>query len=210
MTIISNSAEQRVVLDNISWPTYLALLEDADGCRGRIAYDQGVLEIMAPSWLHEAVNKLIGRMIEVFTEERNIEMVSGRSTTWKREDVKRGFEADESYYIAHAAAVRGKDSIDLTVDPPPDLVIEVDISRSSLNKFGIYRALGVPEVWRYDGQSLRAYVLQGNDYMEVERSAQLPQLSMAVLVGFLNQRGSVGETELIRSFRAWVREQGGF
>ncbi len=210
MTIISNSAEQRVVLDNISWPTYLALLEDADGRRGRIAYDQGVLEVMAPSWLHETVKKLIGRLIEVFTEERNIEIVSGSSTTFKREDLQRGFEADECYYIAHAGAVRGKDSIDLTVDPPPDLVIEVDISRSSLNKFGIYLALEVSEIWRYDGQSLRAYVLQGNEYTDVERSAQLPQLPMAVLVGFLNQRGSVGETELIRSFRAWVREQGDF
>jgi Uma2 family endonuclease len=152
-------AEQRVVLDNISWSTYLAILRDAESCRGRIAYDRGVLEIMSPSKVHEHVKRLIGRMIEAFTEELNIDIESASSTTFKREDLARGFEPDECYYIAHAGVVRGKDDIDMTVDPPPDLIIEVDISRSSLNKFGIYRALGIPEVWRYDGETLHLYVL---------------------------------------------------
>jgi Uma2 family endonuclease len=94
----------------------------------------------------------------------------------------------------------------MTVDPPPDLIIEVDISRSSLNKFGIYRALGIPEVWRYDGETLRLYVLHNGDYVEAQQSTVLPQLSIDQLKSFLNQRSSLGETQLVRQFRTWVRE----
>jgi Uma2 family endonuclease len=206
MNIVSSPAEQRVILDNISWSTYLAILQDADSCRGRITYDRGVLEIMSPSKLHEHVKRLIGRMIEVFTETLNIDIESASSTTFKRADLERGFEADECYYIQHAAEIRAKDDIDMTVDPPPDLIIEVDISRSSLNKFGIYRALAVPEVWRYDGESLRLYALHDHDYIEVQQSRALPQLPIDKLADLLSQRSAFGETQLIRQFRTWLRE----
>jgi Uma2 family endonuclease len=205
MQIASPPTEQRVILDNISWSTYLAILKDAEGCRGRIAYDRGVLEIMAPSKVHENVKRLIGRMIEAFTEELNIEIESASSTTFTREDLERGFEPDECYYIEHAAVVRGKDHIDMTVDPPPDLIIEIDISRSSLNKFGIYSALGIPEVWRYEGESLRLYILHDDGYNEVQQSTALPQLPIENLTDVLRQRSSAGETQLIRQFRRRVR-----
>ena len=206
MSTVPFLAEQRVILDNISWQTYLAILNDADNCRGRMTYDRGVLEIMAPSKLHEQVKGLIGRMVEVFTEELNIDIESVGSTTFKREDLERGFEADECYYIQHAVEVRGKDEIDLLIDPPPDLVIEVDISRSSLSKFGLYGALGVPEVWRYDGERLQFYVLQAEGYREIQDSSVLPSLSASQLLHFLRQRLEQSETALIRGFRHWVRE----
>jgi Uma2 family endonuclease len=204
MSIVSSPAEQRVVLDNISWSTYLAILNDAGNRRGRIAYDQGVLEIMAPSKVHEKVKRLIGRMVEVFTEERGIEVESAGSTTFKREDLARGLEPDECYYLQHAAAVRAKDEIDLTVDPPPDLVIEVDISRSSVNKFPIYQALGIPEVWRYEGDCLRIHVMPSDRYVETQRSAVLPQLPIDAVARCLNQRARVDESQLVREFRAQV------
>ena len=126
LSTITYPAEQRVVVDNVRWSTYVALLEDTHSRRGRITYDHGVLEIMSPSKLHEKVGRLLGRMVEAFTEELQIEIESTASTTIKHEAVKRGFEADESYYIQNADAVRGKDDIDPAVDPPPDLVIEID------------------------------------------------------------------------------------
>jgi Uma2 family endonuclease len=207
MSTVPFLAEQRVILDNISWQTYLAILNDADNCRGRMTYDRGVLEIMAPSKLHEQVKGLIGRMVEAFTEEFDIDIESVGSTTFKRADLERGFEADECYYIQHAAEVRGKDEIDMRIDPPPDLLIEVDISRSSLSKFGIYGALGVPEVWRYDGERLQFYVLQAEGYVEVQDSSVLPLLSASQLLHFLSQRLEQSETALIRGFRQWVREK---
>ncbi len=206
MSTVPFLAEQRVILDNISWQTYLAILNDAENCRGRMTYDRGVLEIMAPSKLHEKVKSLIGRMVETFTEELNIDIESVGSTTFKREDVARGFEPDESYYVQHAADVRGKDEIDLLVDPPPDLLIEVEISRSSLNKFGIYSALGVPEVWRYDGEQLQFYVLQADGYAEVQDSMVLAPLSASQLAHVLSRRTEESETALIREFRQWVRD----
>ncbi|WP_034427705.1 Uma2 family endonuclease [Candidatus Entotheonella palauensis] len=206
MSTVPFLAEQRVILDHIRWQTYLAILDDAENCRGRITYDRGVLEIMAPSKLHEKVKSLIGRMVEVFTEELNIDIESVGSTTFKREDLAQGFEPDESYYIQHAAEVRGKDEIDLLIDPPPDLLVEVDISRSSLNKFDIYSALGVPEVWRYDGERLRFYVLQADTYIEIQESLALPPLSASQLSHVLSQRLDESETTLIRQFRQSIQD----
>ena len=207
MPTVSSPAEQRVVLNNVSWSTYLALVEDVNGQGGRMAYNKGVLEIMSPSPLHETMKKLIGRMVEAFTEELNIDMRSLSSTTFKREDAKRGIESDECYYIDHAASVRGKEEIDLTVDPSPDLAIEVDISRSSMNKLDIYSTLHVGEVWQYDGKALRILVLDANDdYVEVSQSQALPQYPVDEMLRILAEWRSLGETELIRAFRAWVRE----
>lgn len=198
-------AEQRVVLDNISWSTYLAILSDAEGCRGRITFDNGVLEIMSPSKLHEKIKTLIARMVETFTEEQRIECDSAGSTTFMREDVQRAFEPDECYYFANAAKVRDKDEIDLSIDPPPDLVIEIDISRSSVPKLDLYRTMGVPEVWRYRDARLMVFVLENNDYSEVEESAVLPGFPVARVQHFLDQRSELDESALIRLFRAEIQ-----
>ena len=206
MSIVSSPAEQRVILDNIRWPTYLAILEDVGNRRGRIAYDQGVLEIMSPSKVHEQIKRLIGRIVEAFTEESQLDVVSAGSTTFKREDLARGFEPDECYYLQNAPVVRAKDEVDLSVDPPPDLVIEVDISRSSLNKFPIYLALEVPEVWLYDGEHLRICVLKGREYVESDQSVVLPQLPVDAMTHCLSQRATVDENQLIREFRRRVHE----
>lgn len=173
MSTTSPAAEQRIVMDNISWSTYLAILNDAENRRGRIAYDQGVLEIMSPSRQHEDAKSLIGRMVEAYCDAAGIDADAAGSTTFKREDLAKGFEPDECYYIENTPAVRGKEELDLTIDPPPDLVLQVDISCSSLNKFGIYKAVGVPEIWRYYGETLEFFVLKSDEYTQVEQSEQL-------------------------------------
>ena len=208
MSTASTSAEQRVVLDNIQWSTYLAILNDVDNRHGRITYDQELLEIMSPSKLHEKIKTLIGRMVEVFTEELRIEIESVGSTTFKREDIKRGFEGDEGYYIQNTSAVRGKDEIDLAIDPPPDLVVEVDISRTSLAKLTIYTAMSIPEVWRFEGDQLCIYVLRGDHYEVVSSSRVLPDFPFPQVARLLDERNTTGETELIRRFRARLTQRG--
>ena len=205
MSSVSTPAEQRVVIENVRWSTYLALLDDAVERRGRITYDRGSLEITSPSKLHEKAKCLIGRLIETFTEEMRIEIESVASTTFKRQDVERGFEADESYYIENAELVRDKDEIDLAIDPPPDLVVEVDISNTSIGKLAVFSAFRVPEIWRYDGEALTISVLQGGQYSTMELSAVIPGFPVEQAVHLLSQRTSLGETELIRTFRNWVR-----
>jgi Uma2 family endonuclease len=196
MSVVASAAEQRVVLDNISWSTYLAILNDAENRRGRIAYDRGVLEITSPSKLHENVKTLIARMIEAYSEATGIEADGAGSTTFKREDLERGFEPDECYYIKNADVVLAKDELDLTIDPPPDLALEVDISRTSVGKFGIYQALAVPEVWRYRGNEFEIFVLKSGDYVKAERSEQLPGFPVQVAGELLQQRTNLNQSEI--------------
>ncbi|MFH1266756.1 MAG: Uma2 family endonuclease [Planctomycetota bacterium] len=206
MAVVPTEQEARVLLPGVSWSTYEAILADVDAPGTRLTYDRGDLEIMSPSDEHERFKRLIGRMIEALTEELEIPIRSSGSTTFKSEPKRRGFEPDESYYLANEPRIRGRDEIDLSVDPPPDLVVEVEITRGVIDRMPIYAALGVPEVWRYDGATLRVEQLQADGtYAPTERSAALPMVTLADMQRFLDERNSTDETSWIRSFRAVVR-----
>jgi Uma2 family endonuclease len=202
------STEQRFVLDCVDWKTYRAFLKALDERHVRVTYDRGTLELMTLSHSHEWSSSLLGQFVEVLTEELNMPRHSAGSTTFKRKRRKRGLEPDRSYYLGNEHKVRGKEEIDLRRDPPPDLALEVDISRSCLDRLGIYAALGVPEVWRFDGQTLQVHQLQADGkYAVCDRSMHFPYLPLTELVGFLQRRTLTDEMSLVRSFREWVREQ---
>ncbi len=205
-TAIPDVGEQRVIIENVRWSTYLALLEDSGNCHGRMTYDEGTLEIMSPSKAHENVGRLIGRMVETFTEESGIDILSVASMTTKREVLQRGFEADEAYYIQHADQVRRKENLDFAIDPAPDLVIEVDMSRSSMGKLPIFAAFFVPEIWQYKRESFQVFCLDGTEYRAQTESQVLPRFPFDQLRQMLSQRNSLGETEQIRTFRTWLRD----
>ena len=136
-------------------------------------------------------------------------MFGAGSTTYKREDLERGFEPDASFYIRNAERVRGKSRIDLDVDPPPDLVVEVDITNPSLDKLPIYARLGVPEVWRYDGERLTVFGLRGEGYAEVAESSVLPPLTSEALSGLIKESASLDIADWVRGVREWARERSG-
>ncbi len=208
MSVTLPQSSDRMVLKNISWQTYQDLVHDLEQEPGvRLTYDRGLLEIQMPLDPHEGFKKLIGRMIEALTEELGIEIRSMGSRTWNREDLARGLEADQCYYIQHEAQVRSKATIDLNQDPPPDLAIEIDITSSSLNQLDIYADLGVPEVWIYDGTALKIYQIQNQGYVQCATSHVLPQLPPDQVVRFLELAQTIGETTWMRSFRQWLREQ---
>jgi Uma2 family endonuclease len=186
----------------VRWETYVALADDRQGSVPRMTYSQGRLELMSPKKEHEKVKSLLGRMIHCYCDWQQIEIESVASTTFRRQDLGRGFEADESYYIAHAETVRSKEELDLAVDPPPDLVIEIEITASAIAKMELFAAMGVPEVWRHDGQSLRLFRLAESDYQSIFASVALPGFPVAVAERLLNQRLAQGETSLIRQFRS--------
>lgn len=206
MRTVSSPAEGRIYLENIRWPTYLALLDDLGEHRGRLTYDRGRLEIVSPSKKHEHLKRLVGRLIEAFTEELGIKIQSVSSTTLNREDLRQGVEGDECYYVANEPTVRNREEIDLQRDPPPDLVVEVEVSRRILGRIPIYAAMGIGELWRYDGETLRVCQLQKDgQYLETGKSQVFPTLPVKELARFLAGRGRTDETELVRSFRRWVR-----
>jgi Uma2 family endonuclease len=209
MSSVMTPALDHVVLFDIRWPTFEAILSDLGDHRGsRIAYDRGTLEIMSPSREHEALKTLIGRMIEVFTLELGIKISSCGSTTLKSALEERGVEPDECYYVQNEAAVRGKHDLNLERDPPPDLVLEVDISRSSVDRWGIYAALGAPELWTYGKEGLEVHLLAPDGgYLPSASSKALPLLPPAEVTRFLAQRHTTDETSFVRSFRDWVRER---
>jgi Uma2 family endonuclease len=200
------AAEMRYLLHDISWRFYEQFLAEIGDRPIRLTYDRGSLELMSPSFEHETAGAVLGRLIGVLAEELNLRVKAGKSTTFRREDLERGLEPDECYYTANVPLILGRTEIDLTHDPPPDLAIEVDITRSSLDRMGIYVALGVPEVWRYDGSTLEVHVLQpGGGYARRERSLSFPQVDPTVLPEFVHRGIHTDDTTLVREFRAWVR-----
>jgi Uma2 family endonuclease len=200
--------EARVVLTNVAWDVYERLALEAGRAGTRFTYDRGVLEIMSPSREHERVKRRVGRMIETITEELGIPIDSAGSTTLKSQLKHKGVEADECYYIASEKKVRGRDDLDLATDPPPDLVVEIDISASSIDQLAIYSALGVPEVWLCDGVRVEFHVLQSDgSYARQDRSAAFAFFDHAELERFLAVRNECDETTWVQSFRKWVQRR---
>ncbi|MFI5453861.1 MAG: Uma2 family endonuclease [Isosphaerales bacterium] len=201
--------EQRVVLRGIGWDGYETILKVVgDQPAVRLTYDRGDLEFMSPSVDHEVFKTRFGRLIEALTVELNIPCEGAGSTTWKKQLEDRGLEPDECYYIANAERVAGRRNIDLNVDPPPDLAIEVEISRSALDRMGIYAALKVPEVWRFDGETLTVDVLEDNGtYVSQTASPSFPFLPLDRVVDWLYEADTMGQTIWIRRFLEWVRTE---
>ncbi len=206
MLLESITAEQRTVLYNLSWDTFEALLRDTGEHRGsRFAYDCGTLEIMTPLFEHENPKIQFDRLIFSLAEELDIEVRSAGSTTLKRKSLAKGIEPDSCYYIQNEAAMRSRETLNLEIDTPPDLAVEIDITSSSVNKFNIYAALGVAELWRYDGEVLKFYQLVENQYIEIKFSLAFPLVSVRDINRFIQQGKTLGEIALLKSFRAWVR-----
>ncbi|MEG3937354.1 MULTISPECIES: Uma2 family endonuclease [unclassified Microcoleus] len=202
----SSLAEQRTLLENISWSTFETLLKEIGDSRGyRIAYDNGMLEIMSPLYEHENPKIKSDRFIFILAEELGIEIKSAGSMTLKRERAKKGIEPDNCYYIQNEPAVRDRQELDLETAPPPDLAIEIDITSSSINKLAIYSALRVQELWLYNGRVLKFYQLVETEYVECDFSIAFPFVSVAEMAGFFTRTQTMGEMALLKSFRNWVK-----
>lgn len=206
MVTLGIASEQRVVLRNISWQTFESMLADTGEDRAsRFTYDQGTLEIMAPLMPHEHWNRLIERLIFVLGEELNLEIYPAGSTTLIRKDTRRSAEPDSSYYIQNEALVKNKSAIDLHNNQLPDLVVEIDLTSSSLDKFQVYASLGVPELWRYDDGVLNIYQLQQKEYIQCNYSPTFAQLPLIGIPRFLDESQKIGVMGMTRIFRTWVR-----
>ncbi|MCF2145795.1 Uma2 family endonuclease [Desmonostoc muscorum LEGE 12446] len=197
----------QLLIKGISWSGYKNILAElGENRNSRISYSQGVLEIMAPLPEHEVGKVIIGDLLKVILEELDIEFWSLGSTTFGQEKMDAGVEPDDCFYIENEAAVRGKDRIDLTVDPPPDLAIEIDIT--SRTRFNNYQLLGVPELWRWNGNKLEINVLINGKYIESNNSRIFPNLPITqVIPEYLKRCKTDGRNATMKVFRAWVKKQ---
>jgi Uma2 family endonuclease len=198
---------QRVLLSDVNWQEFETILEDLGEHRAsRIAYDNGTLEIMTPLPEHETKKELVSDLVKALLEELDIEFCTLGSTTFKKEEMNKGIEPDNCFYIQNEAAVRGKNRLDLTVDPPPDLALEIDVT--SRTHPSIYEALGVPELWRFENGKLQINVLQAGKYVQCESSPTFPNFPLIEMIPhYLNQCRTVGRNKTMKAFRVWVREQ---
>lgn len=192
--------------DGVSWEDYEQLLREADGRSGvRMFYDRGRLAIMTVTRLHEMYSRLLHLIVHALAEKNGLDVESCGSTTLKDRTLLQGAEPDECFYLKNAARIVGKKWIDLSVDPPPDLLIEVDVANESTTKPGFYSSIGVPEVWICDREgSIRFLSLRDSGYHEVPTSAVFPILSSEVLAGLLKLASTDGQGAALRAFRAWL------
>jgi Uma2 family endonuclease len=199
-----------VVLHALTWHDYVQIgnvLCDRPGLR--LTFDRGTLEIMVTSREHEVLKARLGRLIEILAEVFNLKIEPGGNMTFQREDLERGLEGDNCWWIEHEAQVRGKlTPWDPAVDPPPDLVPKIEVSRSAVARMAIYAALRVPQVWCFDGRSLRIYLLEPEGtYLQANDSPTFPGIAVAEIVRFV--RPEKDYLAVQREFRAWVKRERG-
>jgi Uma2 family endonuclease len=201
-----------LILTDVTWEEYESLVDDlGDHSSVRLLYDQGRLEVMSPTSDHDQLAIMCSLLAYVLGEERGCDVESFGSTTFKRRRSGKGAEPDACFYVQTAARIIGRRRLDLAKDPPPDVMVEIDISHDSTTKMAIYASIKVPEVWRYDGRQsqMHIYHLKDDGYVEAPGSLAFPSLTADVLTEFLEQSKTRGQTAALRSFRQWARRTHG-
>lgn len=203
--IVRLPSGSKLTFYEISWLQYEELLSQlGDVASPRISYDNGRLDVMSPSSKHEKLKNLLHDLVMILSDELDLDVLSLGSVTLKVEPKGKGVEADDCFYVERAGGIGEKDQLDLRSDPPPDLVLEIDVTHESSSKFRIYAALGVPEIWRYDGSEFSLWQLSGQTYIPVSCSLAFPIVTVDDLAGFLSRSQTHGRKEARQHFRAWV------
>ncbi|MEM8674141.1 MAG: Uma2 family endonuclease [Cyanobacteria bacterium P01_G01_bin.67] len=197
---------QQLLLQDMSWSDFEQILADLGEHRGsRISYSDGELEIMVPLPEHEKHKEIIGEIVRILLDKLEIDFEALASTTFKNQQMNQAVEADACFYIENHQAVIGKDRLDLTIDPPPDLAIEIDITNRT--HFNNYLLLGVPELWRYTRTSFKIYLLQGDRYLESKTSPNFPNIPIVELVECYTKQAQIeGRSKAIRALKCWIKE----
>ncbi len=199
-----------VIIDGVDWETYSRLLGLLGDKHVFLTYDRGRLEIMSPSRKHDKCGRYLGLLVHLLADGFDMALDGGGSTTYRRQDLERGLEPDECFYIANEQKVRGKEEIDLSIDPPPDLAIEVEISRRLKERQDIYAALGVPELWCFDGATLRVLLLSSDGaYRPSDRSLSFPQVPVGEIERLAKLAWTMDEIRWARAVRGWITSQFG-
>jgi Uma2 family endonuclease len=201
-------ADSLLIQHDVSWNDYEELLQTVGERPGlHISFSDGTLQVMTLSFKHEIYVRLIERMIDRLSSRLRIKVLSYGSATMKKQRDQKGAEPDACFYVQSAELVGRKEEIDINVDPPPDVVVEIDLHHESISKSAIYASLGVPELWRYDGDSLTIYRLHEEHYVASEVSASLPVLTAVVLSEFLARIPKEDQYEILSAFEEWLKGQ---
>jgi Uma2 family endonuclease len=200
--------ETVLIQHGVGWHDYEELLDAVgEASSVRICYDEGTLQVMSPSSKHEYVTQLIERLVDRISIRQRIKVLFYGSSTLKKQSEQQGAEPHACFYVQTADVVGTKEQIDFNTDPPPDVVLEIDIHHESISKFPIYAAFGVPELWRYDGEALTIYHLRDGQYVLSDASLALPIITSAVLTKFLARSPKEDQYDIVLAFEAWLSGQ---
>lgn len=208
--IESTAPDQRFVFYDVSWEQYEALLRALGDRRLRHTYVEGALEIVSPSMFHESSKSVLGGFVEMLCRILKLPRKSIGSTTMKKKRWKRALEPDECFYIGEPSVRRmqSRRVYNPDRDPPPDLIVEIDVTSSSEDRVEFYRKLRVPEVWRYLDEKVRFFALsKNNQYRSIKRSRRFPFLTAEYVTRLLAMRDEIDDTQLEMEFEQWVRER---
>jgi Uma2 family endonuclease len=195
-------------LQNVAWDEYEHFLTQMESHPGyRVSYDRGRLLVMSPLPEHEEYKESIYSLVRIISEELGITLETRGAATFKSKALGKGVEPDTCFYVQNAARLIGQRTITLGIDPPPDVAVEIDTTNESLDKFDIYAALGVNEIWRYDGEKTYFYQLSGAVYREIQNSVAFPVLTAADLTRFVERSKTEGQTAALAAFRKSLRER---
>lgn len=192
-------------IPHVSWEDYDQLLADlGDDYHVRVSYDCGCLEIMSPLPEHGQYAEVVQDIAREITRELGLKLEARGSMTIRSAWQSKGAEPDTCFYVQHAARIIGKRSLDFNTDPPPDIVVEIDLTNASQHKFPIYAALGIPEIWRYDGSQAYFYHLSGEQYIEASYSRAFPFLPSVILAQLIEQSKTAGQDAALDAARVWA------
>lgn len=201
-------ADSVLIQQGVSWRDYEELIQAVGEAPGlHVSFDAGTLQIMSPSSKHEYIAKLIERLVDRISIRQRIKVLFYGSATLKKQSEQKGAEPNACFYVQTADVVGTKEQIDFNTDPPPDVVLEIDIHHESISKFSIYAAFGVSELWRYDGETLSIYHLRDGQYVLADASQALPILTSAVLTKFLGRSPKEDQYDIVLAFEDWLQGQ---
>lgn len=191
-----------LIVPQVAWDDYEYLLDElAERPHLRVSYDCGRLEIVSPSANHEKYAEFINDLVRAYADAHDMELEKLGQTTWKRKALSKGAEADACYYVRNAKRIIGKSTIDLDSDPPPDIVVEIDITTNSKRKFPIYAALSVPEIWTYDDQQVQFLELGEQKYAPISESRFFPRLTGQMMAEAIEVSKTRGQKTALHAFR---------
>ncbi|CAN5753350.1 Uma2 family endonuclease [soil metagenome] len=204
---VSTNVVERVVLHGISWETYERILDEHNEVSNRhFAYNEGDLEIMALGYENETIKARLSELVTEIARILEIDYENAASTTFRKESKKKGFEGDATFYFKNAESIRKKTKIDLSKDPPPELVIEIDITHGSLSKFPIFADLGIEEVWRFDGENVKFHRLQEKTYKEISESVCLKNLKSETVTELLFSASELKKLDWVKLIHKTIKE----
>lgn len=204
-TTLSPPAEQRFIIGDADWQAYEAILRALEGRHIFITYEKGRLELMAPSWKHDRQSRLLGLLVHHLAEHLRVPILGGGSTTFRREDLERGLEPDQCFYVRNCGTMRDVEQIDLQRDPPPDLAIEVEISQRLSDRLAVYAGIGVPELWRWDGHRLMICRLSAEGrYVQRDRGDAFPQVTSEQMQQLIAMATGKDDTAWSGEVRQWL------